>query len=175
MLFKTCNCEATLFGVTFGSKSIFKILSETLFEIKTPINSHCKRENWLKGVCWGCLEQLKRCSFIYYAPPFGWGFQVMFSMFTAKSFLGGKIPPTGYIHEPHSEISTTGEACCSASRVFWLKHGVNVHLSDTWMFLSLFTLSVAIIWWKRLLYFRGKCGQSLHSFTDRWWMLQCLG
>lgn len=48
VLFKTCNCEATLFGVTSGSKSIFKILSETLFEIKTPINSHCKRENWLK-------------------------------------------------------------------------------------------------------------------------------
>lgn len=72
-----------------------------------------------------------------------------------------------------SLISTTGEACCSASRVFWLKHGVNVHLSDTWMFLSLLSLSVAVISWKRLLYFRGKCGQSLHSFTDRWWMLQC--
>lgn len=51
VLFKTCNCEATLFGVTFCSKSIFKILPETLFEIKTPINSHCKRENWLIGVC----------------------------------------------------------------------------------------------------------------------------
>lgn len=48
VLFKTCNCEATLFGVTSGSKSIFKILSETLFEVKTPINSHCKRDNWLK-------------------------------------------------------------------------------------------------------------------------------
>lgn len=98
VLFKTCNCEATLFGVTSGSKSIFKILSETLLEIKTPINSHCKSENWLIGVCWGCLEQTKRCSFIYYAPRFGWGFQGMFSMFTAKGFWGGKIPPTGYVH-----------------------------------------------------------------------------
>lgn len=89
------------------------------------------------------------------------GFRSCFLMCAVKGFFGGKIPPAGHI-----TLASVWNLTC-----IWAN--VSVHPIDAWVVLTRFTSSVAVIWWRSLLHFRDKCDQSLHSFTDRWWMLQC--